>query len=492
MAVRNYRIGNDLVVLWAICNRDGSPYDLADKQIRLYVTNERGRKEVKPVLTALSDGTVNNVIRWDFRGIEQRVTGLYTLSVEIFTAYGKKSITKDCCDAFYLVSSSSLEDEVLEENISDGGELMLSSSLDVIHVTAPFVEIGKNGNWFIDGIDTNVSALGKAGSADWNASENEAGFIKNRTHYKGFTTWKDIEISGSTATINGISEYESIVINHPDYTEPVSLSENVRYNVTFDGMGLVQITINPASDIIKVVATSGNITADFINDNIRPFVIVPLGMEYLPKGLLTSEELDALREEITKNEEVTATALTELDTRLTSFENKDDSDKETINASISSLQTEVESKATKAELSSLQSAVNTKANASDVTSLQTGLQSKADKSEVTALQTEIQAKAEKEEVDALRQEVIDNEEITAAAFSDMRNFVEESIGNSVEQEVSGEKVYAIADGILSNTNDVYYHLPYINEEDVDHTLATKGDIQSAIASAITTTLNTEV
>lgn len=358
MAIRNYRIGNDLVVLWAICNRDGSPYDLAGKQIRLYVTNERGRKEVTPILTALPDGTVNNVIRWDFLGIEQRVTGLYTLSVEIFSAYGKKNITKDCCDAFYLVSSSSLEDEVLEENISDGGELMLSSSLDVIHVTAPKVEIGENGNWFIDGIDTNVSAYGKSGA-----------------------------------------------------------------------------------------------TEEFVE-----------------------EKVNEINNTIISNEEITATALTELDTRLTSFENKDISDKETINAS----------------LSSLQSVVNTKANASDVTSLQTGLQSKADKSEVTALQTEIQAKAEKEEVDALRQEVIDNEEITAAAFSDMRNFVEESIGNSVEQEVSGEKVYAIADGILSNTNDVYYHLPYINEEDVDHTLATKGDIQSAIASAITTTLNTEV
>ena len=160
MAVMNFRIGNDLVVLWAICNRDGSPYNLANKQVRLFVMNERGRKEVAPVLTALPDGTINNVIRWDFLGMEQRVTGLYTLSVEIFTDADKKSIKKDYCEAFCLVGSSSLEDEDLADNISDGGELTLSSSLDVIQLTIPRVEIGTNGNWIIDGIDTNVSALG--------------------------------------------------------------------------------------------------------------------------------------------------------------------------------------------------------------------------------------------------------------------------------------------------------------------------------------------
>lgn len=160
MAVKNFRIGNDLVVLWAICNRDGSPYNLANKQVRLFVMNERGRKEVAPVLTALPDGSVNNVIRWDFLGIEQRVTGLYTLSVEIFTDADKKSIKKDYCEAFCLVGSSSLEDEDLADNISDGGELTLSSSLDVIQLTIPRIEIGTNGNWIIDGIDSNVSALG--------------------------------------------------------------------------------------------------------------------------------------------------------------------------------------------------------------------------------------------------------------------------------------------------------------------------------------------
>jgi hypothetical protein len=124
---------------------------------------------------------------------------------------------------------------------------------------------------------------------DWNASENEEGFIKNRTHYKQFGSWANISISGGTANIYGISDYDYIILNSSSHKEPIGLAENKRYNVTFDGIGLVQITIIPADNTIKVVATNGSISEDFINENIRPFTIVPLGMEYLPKGLATEE-----------------------------------------------------------------------------------------------------------------------------------------------------------------------------------------------------------
>ena len=200
MAVKNFRIGNDLVVLWAICNRDGSPYNLANKQVRLFVMNERGRKEVTPVLTTLPDGTINNVIRWDFSGTEQRITGLYTLSVEIFSSYDTKNIKKDYCEAFCLVGSSSLEDEDLADNISDGGELILSSSLDVIQLALPRIEIGTNGNWIIDGIDSNVSALGGG-----------PGLVNKIYDYLGFGRTYDPESVIDTFNahaINGI--YESM------------------------------------------------------------------------------------------------------------------------------------------------------------------------------------------------------------------------------------------------------------------------------------------
>lgn len=231
MAVKNFRIGNDLVVLWAICNRDGSPYNLANKQVRLFVMNERGRKEVVPVLTTLPDGSINNVIRWDFYGMEQRVMGLYTLSVEIFTDEDKKSIKKDYCEAFCLVGSSSLEDEDLADNISDGGELILSSSLDAIQLSIPRIEIGVNGNWIIDGIDTNVSALG-GGPGLVNKIYDVLGFGKEYDPTSVIDTFNAYAIN---------SLYGSIKDAEKDIQDAQSsistLEEDVEYLKTFGGGG---------------------------------------------------------------------------------------------------------------------------------------------------------------------------------------------------------------------------------------------------------------
>lgn len=160
METPRYRIGNDLTVLWAICNRDGSPYKLDDKVVRLFVVNQLGRTEVKPVIQSLPDGTTNNVIRWDSKGREQAVLGLYSLAVEIQNEDDSKVIHKDYCDAFELVSSSC--DECIEEgeaNIQDGGNLVLTSRLDVYRFGIPQISIGANGNWFIDGVDSGHSAL---------------------------------------------------------------------------------------------------------------------------------------------------------------------------------------------------------------------------------------------------------------------------------------------------------------------------------------------
>lgn len=141
--IPRYRIGNDLTVFWAIHNRDGSPYDLKDKEIHLYVTNERGREEVKATLSDLPDGSQNNVIRWDYRGETQRVLGLYTLTVEIQSSEEHREITRDYCEAFTLVSRSDMENEEEEANISVGGDLILSSKLDIYRFEAVDVDVSE-------------------------------------------------------------------------------------------------------------------------------------------------------------------------------------------------------------------------------------------------------------------------------------------------------------------------------------------------------------
>lgn len=160
MSIPRYRIGNDLTVLWAINNRDGSPYDLSQKEVRLFVTHPRDRIEVEAVVETLPGGEVNNVIRWDFSGLDQRVLGKYMLTAEIYTSEDKKLIRKDISEAFALVSRSEMENEEGGEEVMDGGELYLSSKLDIYRFGIPKIRIGSNGHWFIDNVDTGVSAIG--------------------------------------------------------------------------------------------------------------------------------------------------------------------------------------------------------------------------------------------------------------------------------------------------------------------------------------------
>lgn len=155
MSIPRYRIGNDLSVLWAVNNRDGSPYNLDGKEVHLFVTNDRGRYEVPVIIETLEDGTTNNVVRWDFRGEQQRVLGTYTLTLEITNTADSKEIKRDKSEAFSLVccsESESIEDG--EPNIQDGGELILATKLDIYRFGVAKIEIGVNGNWFIDGVDT--------------------------------------------------------------------------------------------------------------------------------------------------------------------------------------------------------------------------------------------------------------------------------------------------------------------------------------------------
>lgn len=143
METPRYRIGNDLTVFWAINNRDGSPFDLAGKGVRLFVTNERGREEVEVMLTKLDDQTINNVIRWDFKGEKQRVLGLHKLTVEISESDSHREITRDYCEAFTFVSRSDMETEEGDANITIGGDLILSSKLDIYRFEAVDVDVSE-------------------------------------------------------------------------------------------------------------------------------------------------------------------------------------------------------------------------------------------------------------------------------------------------------------------------------------------------------------
>ena len=156
-----YRIGNDMTILWAINNKDGSPFDLSGKDVRLFMTHRYGREEVECSVVTLPDGSVNNVIRWSFSGDDQKVLGVYALTASIYTSEDLKLVKKDICEAFELVGTSCLEcEEGGDAIINDGGDLILSSKLDIYRFGIPKIHIGPDGYWYIDNVNTGVSALG--------------------------------------------------------------------------------------------------------------------------------------------------------------------------------------------------------------------------------------------------------------------------------------------------------------------------------------------
>ena len=176
MDIPRYRIGNDLTVLWAICNNDGTPFDLSGKGVRLFVTNERGMTEVVPTITTDKNGSITNVILWTFLGNNQKVLGKHTLTVEIVTADDKRVIKRDISDAFNLVARSEGEESGGEANAVDSGTIYLSTKLDVYRFGNARVEIGTNGNWFIDGYDTGRTALaGEPGIVHYIYTESDLG-----------------------------------------------------------------------------------------------------------------------------------------------------------------------------------------------------------------------------------------------------------------------------------------------------------------------------
>ena len=151
-----YRIGNDMTVVWSIYDHTGAAYNLKGKEVRLYYTCERGRFEVDFEIQGM------NKVVWSFFGREQKVIGDYTLSLEIIESASKRRIFKDYCNAFTLVGKSCEEAALGNPNISEDGNIVLSSKLDVYKIQPIIPTVGSNSNWFVDGTDTGKPSTGKS------------------------------------------------------------------------------------------------------------------------------------------------------------------------------------------------------------------------------------------------------------------------------------------------------------------------------------------
>jgi hypothetical protein len=140
-----YRIENDMTILWSINDRNGAALPLNDKEVHLYYTCERGRYEAD---IEIQDG---NVVIWHFYGRQQRTLGDYTLTLEILQSNGKRSIKKDMCKAFTLVSKECEEKYGKgEAHINEGGEVTLVTDLDIYRISPVIPYVGEDGYWWVD------------------------------------------------------------------------------------------------------------------------------------------------------------------------------------------------------------------------------------------------------------------------------------------------------------------------------------------------------
>lgn len=152
--MKKIRIGNDITVSWTITNKDGSPYSLKDRDLMLLYSTIRGPKKASDFSVA------SNVLTWTFPGKDQKELGSYTLTL-VENNQEAGMLTIDYCEAFALVRRSCMtggndDDGIAVETVE------LSTTVDVLQIQPVIPEIGDNGNWYINGIDTGKSSLGKA------------------------------------------------------------------------------------------------------------------------------------------------------------------------------------------------------------------------------------------------------------------------------------------------------------------------------------------
>lgn len=100
--MRKIRIGKDIVLKWALFDTEENPFDLSGRDLTLML--------VTPLMTKqkLDFQVTENVIETKVKGIDQRIIGIYTLT--LWLNYGKDGQNVvDYCKAFELVPLTCME-----------------------------------------------------------------------------------------------------------------------------------------------------------------------------------------------------------------------------------------------------------------------------------------------------------------------------------------------------------------------------------------------
>ena len=214
--MRKIRIGNDIAVQWSLVAKGtGEPFVVEGKDIRLSLKSIFATQEIE-------DFTAHgNTIAWTFKGAEQKQTGIYSLVVSVVDAQGAM-VTTDVCQFVELVACSCEADGADEAGVH-------TESIDLV---------------------SNVEIGGVPITPDWNASEGEEGFIKNRTHYLDCDSYTPIDVeSGDDDTGYMRHTYRFVASPWSDETK-VAVKVEI-YNPTYEADDYIKYVILNTDDYIS-------------------------------------------------------------------------------------------------------------------------------------------------------------------------------------------------------------------------------------------------
>ncbi len=163
-----FRIGNDIVIRWKIdllkemLDRAREEVcDICYGNLNLYFITGRGKQRVSPTDWGLDE----DYVVWTFRGDKQKYQGVYSITLSGSFIDGEV-FSVDYQDAFQLSTNNLTCEKGDAELEIRTTELVVKSSEQKV-----LPEIGNNGNWVIDGIDTGVSSRG---SMIWSEQTSES------------------------------------------------------------------------------------------------------------------------------------------------------------------------------------------------------------------------------------------------------------------------------------------------------------------------------
>lgn len=147
------RAGNPLKIYWNFNLRTAEDevevFPLEGKPLRLTLITPRGKKEL------IDYAVKGSVIEWDFASDYQKAYGDYSLMLEVLSPSGKVLMTSDQCGFVRLTDKS-----CFSQGATASDTITLSSELTIVRIMPVYPEIGENGNWWVDGVDTGHSSIG--------------------------------------------------------------------------------------------------------------------------------------------------------------------------------------------------------------------------------------------------------------------------------------------------------------------------------------------